>query len=245
MTDKTPEYDKIGKQYKLATKRPLRRYAYEPTIGLYLPSLKGKRILDLACGDGVVTRMMRDAGASELVGLDLSQEMIDLASAQDSDKITYAKRDCMKDDLTDFGKFDLTTGMMFLHYASNRKDLENTVKNIKDSLKENGTFCGMLVNPDLVLKGHDRYGVNIPFGDKKEGKQVKIELTDFEGNKFCDVKDYFWKRETFEGLFQKYGFSTEWLPGIVSQEGLDQYGKEFWKDYLENPIYVMIKAKLK
>jgi SAM-dependent methyltransferase len=244
MTSEKPEYDGIGKQYQQATKRPLRKFSYEPTLRKYLPNLKGKRVLDLACGDGVVTRILRELGASEIVGLDLSNEMINLAKKQDSDKITYLQRDCMRASLRDLGKFDFTTGMMFLHYASTRADLESTVKNIRASLKDNGTFYGLLVNPSLLISGYNQYGVIMPKVEK-EGQEVLIQLCDFEGNKFCDIKDYFWKKETYEELFKQQGFDVSWKKGIVSQEGIESYGKEFWKSYLENPLYVMLEAKLK
>jgi SAM-dependent methyltransferase len=244
MKNLQPEYDSIGRQYQEATTRPLRKYAYEPTVRLYLPEMHGKRVLDLACGDGVITRMMRDLGARELVGLDLSSEMIQLAQSQNTERITYARRDCMNDDLTSFGKFDLATGMMFLHYASSRADLEHTVQNIRDALYSDGMFYGMILDPDIALRGHNNYGVIIPSHHKDEGQEIIITLENFEGKKYCEITDHYWKRETYEELFQHQGFSVEWLPGIVSQEGLDLYGQDFWKAYLQNPVYLMLRATL-
>ena len=50
-----------------------------PVVGL-LNARPGERILDLGCGDGVLTRKLQEVGC-EVVGIDSSPELIDAAFA--------------------------------------------------------------------------------------------------------------------------------------------------------------------
>jgi 2-polyprenyl-3-methyl-5-hydroxy-6-metoxy-1,4-benzoquinol methylase len=45
--------------------------------------LEGTRVLDLACGFGFYTRLLKQEGAAQVVGVDLSPEMIRLARANE------------------------------------------------------------------------------------------------------------------------------------------------------------------
>ena len=48
-----------------------------------LGDVNGKRALDVACGEGHYSRLLRQAGAEEVVGIDISERMIDLARASE------------------------------------------------------------------------------------------------------------------------------------------------------------------
>lgn len=65
-----------------------------PALKTLLPALAGKRIVDLGCGYGWFCRYARSEGASQVLGLDVSQKM--LARAQemtDDTAIIYQQRD--------------------------------------------------------------------------------------------------------------------------------------------------------
>jgi 2-polyprenyl-3-methyl-5-hydroxy-6-metoxy-1,4-benzoquinol methylase len=48
-----------------------------------LRDLSDKSVLDLACGEGFYTRCLKRGGAARVVGVDISQGMIDLARHQE------------------------------------------------------------------------------------------------------------------------------------------------------------------
>lgn len=55
---------------------------------------QGGRVLDLACGPGVTTRLLITAGAGEAIGMDVSAAMIDLArSGPGRDGVSFRKGD--------------------------------------------------------------------------------------------------------------------------------------------------------
>ncbi len=66
----------------------------------------GRRVLDVACGSGYGSRMLRDAGARVVVGVDCSASAVDYAQRRyGTAGVTFAKADAC--DLTELGRFDV------------------------------------------------------------------------------------------------------------------------------------------
>ena len=235
-------YDKITDGYEKATVRPLRKFAYDYTIEHYVGDLSDKKVLDLACGEGVSTRMLHDLGAKTVHGIDISEKQIELAKKQEMPGVTYEQMDCMNSDFVGEGGFDVVSGIMFIHYAKSKEQLHKVLKNVHLALKDDGVFYAMTVNPNLLKNGYEEYGIKITPQDKIEGGESLIELHDFDWNKFCEFKIHSWSKETYREIFESEGFQIEWKDGVVSEEGINKYGKEFWQDFMDNPAYVIIKA---
>jgi toxoflavin synthase len=245
------QYDKIVEGYKQQAERPLRKFAYDYTLTKNICDLSGKRVLDLACGEGISSRMARDLGAEEIVGVDESAEQIKKAQEQElslpeNKRIKYIVSDGGNLPLKTEEKFDVATGMMFLNYAESRERLREFMANVQRHLKSDGTFYAMLPNPDLV-RDCNSYGVRMKtdLPESPEGSVVKVKISDFEGKKLNEFTNYYWSRETYQAELESHGFEVEWIDGEVSPEGIKKFGEYFWKDYVRKPIYVMIKAKLK
>src|SRR5919199_4561333 len=59
-----------------------------------LPPLEGARVLDLGCGFGAFARWAREMGAERVLGVDLSQNMLERACAETHDPaVTYLQGD--------------------------------------------------------------------------------------------------------------------------------------------------------
>ena len=76
-------YDLIAEQYKRSKVTPWRTYIEQYTLLELLGDVRGKSILDLACGEGYYSRIFKRQGASRVLGVDLSSKMIDLARASE------------------------------------------------------------------------------------------------------------------------------------------------------------------
>jgi SAM-dependent methyltransferase len=88
-----------------------------PTLQAMLPKLRGLRVVDLGCGYGWFCRFVREAGASSVLGLDLSEKMLARARAETADPaITYAIADLESLSLAD-GSFDLAYSSLAFHYV--------------------------------------------------------------------------------------------------------------------------------
>ena len=212
-----------------------------------LGDLQGKKALDLACGEGVSSRLARDLGAEQVVGVDISDKLISKAAAEEkkinsAKPIKYIVGDITKLPVKD--KFDLVTGAMALNYSKSAEMMRGIIKSAKDCLQDNGVFYASIPNPER-MKGSDSYGAKMTPDSEKEGSAVKIELSDFAGKKICEFTNYYWTKETYERIFQEAGFETEWIKSEVSPEGKKEYGEDFWKEYEAKPVYVIIKARLK
>lgn len=81
----------VKSKYSDVMEEHLLRYEW---AGQYV---KGKRVLDAACGSGYGCKMLKDAGASAVVGVDISTEAIEKAKpAYGDDGITFVHGDILK-----------------------------------------------------------------------------------------------------------------------------------------------------
>ena len=79
----TTNYDPIAEQYKRSKQMPWRTFVECYTLMQLAGDANGLAVLDVACGEGFYTRMIRQQGADRVTGVDLSQGMITLAQQQE------------------------------------------------------------------------------------------------------------------------------------------------------------------
>jgi toxoflavin synthase len=77
-------YDPIAEQYKRSKQRPWRTHIETFTLMELIGDPAGEVVVDVACGEGFYTRLLRRRGAGKVVGVDLSQRMIELARDQEA-----------------------------------------------------------------------------------------------------------------------------------------------------------------
>lgn len=107
----------------------------QPAIKALLPDLEGKSILDLGCGYGNNCIDFIRKGASTVVGIDISNKMLEVAKRENSNEsIRY-----MDLDMSQIGslaqKFDLVFSSFAFHYV---KDFQKLLQDIRALLNENG-----------------------------------------------------------------------------------------------------------
>jgi len=237
--DTAKMYDANINKYARASIRELRELTLRPSLIKYLGDLSGRRVLDLGCGTGNSSRLALSCGAWEVTAIDISEKEIITAREIDCDEpIEYLVRNAI-DDLSDLGKFDLVTAILSVHYCTERAMLEKLFSNVQKVLKPGGEFLVVVV----PFSEYDGYGVKISSPTGREGDPSKVSLSDFHGNKFLNFDDIYWSERTYQEVLEKIGFSVEWLPCIVSEEGIKKYGKVFWQKFLNDPIYKIFRAK--
>jgi len=237
MSDSTPEYDGIVEAYDRQKRSDRVTMCQYPSLLNALGDLKDKRILALACGGGRPARLFAEKGARGIVGIDISSEQIRLAKEKEAklrQGIQYHVGDCFDMDFTQFGKFDLVTMIQFLHYADKKEKITKALIEARQVLRAGGYCVGQIGNPDLGTN-YDRYRTKVSANSDKEGTPMLIELFDFGGEKFCEFHNYHWLRSTYEQAFRDTGFSFEWMPSLVSEEGMEKYGADFWREQIAMP----------
>ncbi len=106
-----------------------------PAIRALLPEVREKRVVDLGCGFGWASRWMREQGAVSVLGLDLSQNMIDRAR-RDTDDAAIEYRIADLDTLQlPPAAFDLAYSALTFHYV---EDFSRLVRTIAQSLNADG-----------------------------------------------------------------------------------------------------------
>jgi 2-polyprenyl-3-methyl-5-hydroxy-6-metoxy-1,4-benzoquinol methylase len=95
----------------------LREELNNPTAFRLIGNVKGKRVLDLACGEGCNTRILAKNGAI-VVGVDFLERLIELARQKETEErldITYYVSDAADLKELPSNYFDLVTCFMALH----------------------------------------------------------------------------------------------------------------------------------
>ena len=80
----TTNYDPIAEQYKRSKQQPWRTHIEAFTLMKLIGGVAGQAVIDIACGEGFYTRMIRQRGAAKVTGVDLSRKMIELAAAAEA-----------------------------------------------------------------------------------------------------------------------------------------------------------------
>jgi ubiquinone/menaquinone biosynthesis C-methylase UbiE len=109
-----------------------------PTMLSLLPSIKNKIILDLGCGFGDFSLKLSKQGALEVIGVDISSNMIKVAESKVSgENVQFIKR-AIEDFDFESEKFDIVVSSLTFHYIL---DLNRLFADIYSCLKK----CGYLV----------------------------------------------------------------------------------------------------
>jgi len=125
-----------------------------PSLKSMLPNLRGARVVDLGCGFGWFCRFAREAGAKEVLGLDVSANMLARARETTADPaITYRQADLETLDLP-AGSFDLVYSSLTLHYLANLGALFGTVHR---ALVSGGRFVFSAEHPIYTAPGNPRW----------------------------------------------------------------------------------------
>ena len=127
----------------------LARYTFASSLA------SGKRILDVACGIGYGSKMLRNAGASEVLGVDRSEETVALAK-RDFGVEGIVFHVGLAENLSGFGKFDIVVSFETIeHIQKPEKFLEEVSRVLhKDGMlvistpvRESGSLYTKPANP--------------------------------------------------------------------------------------------------
>ncbi|MHB1302749.1 MAG: methyltransferase domain-containing protein [Acidiphilium sp.] len=115
-----------------------------PALRSLLPDMRGTRVFDLGCGFGWFCRWARDHGAAEVLGLDVSEQMLARATATTTGiGIRYELADMERLELP-FAAFDLAFSSLALHYV---EDAGRLMAVVHRALKPGGSFVFSTEHP--------------------------------------------------------------------------------------------------
>ncbi len=235
----TTNYDHIADKYKESKLEDWRTHIEQYTLLQILGDISGKSVLDYACGEGHYTRILRRLGAESVVGVDLSQGMIDLATAEESRSplgIRYRQGDARYTTLAESS--DIVFAAYLLNYAKSPQELLEMTQAISRNLRSGGRFVSVNNNPDdppsNFLVGR-AYGFTKHLeGRLVEGAPIIFRFRLPEGS--FDVTNYHMDKMTVEAaLFESGLREIQWHTPAVSPEGLRLEKAEHWAPFLARP----------
>jgi toxoflavin synthase len=231
-------YDLIAKAYSKTDSSLTKEHVAKPTLANLLGNTRGKRVIDPGCGSGYSTRLVRNTGSNDVIGVDISAEQIRIAQEfeqRDPLGITYYQHDIGEP--LQFQDFDVATALYLLHYASSKDELQRFCENIGDALRAGGRFVTINSNPDHPTLENPKYGITATINPPVVGGSPRIVTYLDEKEQLCSFTTYFWGKDTYEEALTNAGFENiEWHNPIVSEEGMRRFGKQFWDEFLDKPF---------
>ena len=230
-----PVYDAIGGHYQDVKALPS-ALVERATVLAACGDVAGLDVLDLACGTGFYTRILRGRGA-RVRGVDVSPEMIDTARRQEAAAplgIDYQVHDAMN--LPHLSDFDLVTGVWLLNYASDEAAMTSMLRSIRRNLAPGGRFVGVTQNPRFAFDGppSTQYGWTFnPLTRTEFGTRVDATAHTTPPIRFQAV---FARAEVYSRCAVEAGLSEfEWHPLVLDRTAYEEFGPEFWAGFEANP----------
>ena len=240
-------YDSIAEDYRASKRRPWRAHVEAYTFFNALGDIRGFRVLDLACGEGFYSRRLAQAGAAQVVGVDISQAMIDLARDDEERQplgIEYVVGDVGALDIGQ--EFDLVVGVYMLHYARSAENLGAMCNAVTRHLLPGGRFVTLNANPNQRPEtGHDTrpYGFIADFPEKPvDGDTVRCTVF-VEDRQFC-FENYWLSMSTHEQQMESAGLiDFKVHPPQVSPDGLATVPLEHYDAFVRAEPIVLMEAR--
>jgi SAM-dependent methyltransferase len=242
------QYDAIAEQYRRSKSSPLRTYVEAWTFLNLVGDVRGKRVLDLACGEGFYSRRLKTLGAKSVVGVDISSAMIDLAEQQERENpqgIDYVCADV--GELDDLGRFDIVVAAYLLHYAPNVDALTRMCRNVRRHLPERGRFVTLNENPEQPAGryvGFEQYGFNKTVEmPRTDGSKITYYMV--AGRELFEFHAHYFARGTYERILTDAGFDhVAWHSLALDPVGAAEHGDDYWLEYLSNPPIIGLECRV-
>lgn len=214
-----------------------------PTIKSMLDNIDNKKIIDLGCGNGNMSKYFANNNAESILGVDISNNMLNEAKEINNDeKITYLKLP-LEDINSINDRFDLAFSSLAFHYI---EDFKKLIKDIHSLLNKDGILLFSQEHPLVTAPILNDIGKYI----EKEGKRYYL-ISDYNDNSKRNIK---W----FDDNIIKYHRSFSLIINTLINQGFEilevreaKVGKDViklvnkYKYQNDRPYFLFIKAKKK
>lgn len=199
-----PGYDEIAEWYDEAIREgalsPFHDWIVPITVDL-AGVVKGYRVCDLACGQGVVARRLAERGA-RVLGVDVSEKLLDLARGYELDEprgVEYERGDAQSLDAVPDGAFD---GVVCNMSLMDIPDLDATLGTVSRVLRPGGWFVFSVVHPICQTPGS-------PWWAREGDAVVGVEVRNY-------FAEGYWRRGNPEGVRGRLGAHHRTLSTYVN-----------------------------
>ena len=239
------EYDAIAREYRDSKRLPFRELVERYTLFELLGDVRGTTMLDLACGDGFYTRLLKQAGAAAVTGVDVSGSMIALAEEEERRHPLGCRYVCADVAALEPGEpVDLVLAAYLLNYARTRDELLRFCRVCHGALRPGGRFVGLnnevrnLAGPPVSLKN---YGLERTWESPlREGDAIRYTMFNADGTRF-GFDNFYLTPETYAAAFERAGFRDfRWIDVALHPSEAEN---PFWNDFMANAPIVAFEAE--
>lgn len=213
----------------------------QPIMYDLIGSCEGLSFLDIGCGYGNTCRWIAKHGASRVLGIDCSENMVQKAMQDNQHpNIEYLVRDANHLESVE-GKFDVVVSSLTFHYL---EDFPKTVRDIKDLLKSDGRLVFSMEHPIYTA----RMTQDPDWEFDSEGHKTAYHLDHYglEGVRHVrwldtDITKYHRRTDTIIQALVDEGFSLRRIiEPVPSDELMATYERTVQE--LHRPAYLIIEA---
>ena len=214
-----------------------------PAFRRMMPDVKDKKILDLGCGYGESDKYYKELGAKSVLGVDISEHMIEIANKTNKTNGVEYEVKAMEDIGQIDDKFDIIMSSLAFHYL---KDYTQLVKDIYNLLNDNGYLVFSQEHPFTTCT---KYTANVKkshtvIDNKYFGLFSDYNRPGIRTNYWFDADVIKYHRtftEVINTLVQN-GFTIEEIEEpVASEEAVNKKPK--YINQLDRPLFLIIKAK--
>lgn len=213
-----------------------------PVLQKMLPDMHGKRVLDLGCGFGWHCQYAALQGAKSVVGIDISEKMLEIAKEKNQSPLIEYRNMPIED--IDFppSSFDVVISSLAFHYIESFSDI---CKKVNTYLTEGGDFVFSVEHPIFTAYGNQDWY----YDDKGNRLHWPVDRYFDEGIRKAiflgeEVMKYHKTLTTYVNTLIKSGFElTELIEPKVDSAFLEANPEA--KDELRRPLFLIVSAKKK
>jgi len=144
-----------------------------PSVMDLLGLTGGERVLDIACGQGVMSEyIVHHADVESVLGIDASQALIEAANAKATQRTSYRVWDAADLASLDIDPVDAASCVMAL---MNIGDIEAVFRGAASKLKPGGRLVCVISHPSYRIMGATAWGWTL---DQRSGRQVQFRRVD-------------------------------------------------------------------
>lgn len=212
----------------------------KPALFSMVPELNGKSVLDLGCGYGENCLEFVRRGAKDVVGIDISDKMLQIAKEENSVESVEYMHMCMEDISQLDRKFDCIFSSLAIHYV---KDFAKLIKDVYELLNPGGYFIFSQENPLNTC-----FAEGSRWTKDKDGKVICANLYHYslDGKRsttwFVDgVVKYHRKFSTIINALVETDFCLDQLLEPIPDDETMKTYKKYQKE-IHKPDFLLVKA---
>jgi len=182
-------------------------YSVYPAIIKEIDDIRGKKVIDIGCGNGSFTSALAKLGAKRVIGIDISEEWINYCKDTFSIKnLEFYLADAANLERFDSASLDIAFLDFVLLHIPKKEKIKKIFSEVYRVLKIGGDFIISEVHPlALAVDSPIRTTANFLYKDGSR-YQTRVKLIDGTWIEFANI---FWPPETLFGLLREARFDIQ------------------------------------